>query len=85
MDPLITVAVIGFAGQICVALISTIVSFRNGQKIDTNATKLDENTSMTASTHKIVNSQRTVMEERIEQLEKMLTEVKAATSKGNGK
>jgi hypothetical protein len=69
MEPIIAVAIIGFAGQIGTALIGVWLAHKNGLKID-------DNTKVTHETHKIVNSQQTVMEQRIEMLEKMLAELR---------
>ena len=75
MEPLVIVAAIGFAGQIGVALINVLMSHNNGKAIEANGI-------IGTETHKIVNSQRTVMEARIEELEKMISEVRSASKNG---
>lgn len=55
----------GFIVLIATQLTNMIISLRNGKKADVTASKIDDNTQMTADIHKVTNGPLSNMEETV--------------------
>jgi len=58
----------GFIVLIATQLTNMIISLRNGKKADVTASKIDDNTQMTADIHKVTNGPLTNMEQTVKNI-----------------